>query len=80
MLNEDLYRAHRYKLGVGEGPAEHLPEKALPLESNLNLLHGGEETRLTTFNIKTPPVGHRLVFTLCRLKIIYLLLLFYYLE
>ncbi|XP_067946572.1 putative transferase CAF17 homolog, mitochondrial [Watersipora subatra] len=37
---EDAYRQHRYKLGVGEGPEEHIPEKSLPLECNSFLLHG----------------------------------------
>lgn len=41
-ISEDLYKAHRYRLGVSEGPSEHLPEKSLPLECNLVLLHGGK--------------------------------------
>lgn len=38
----ELYNQHRYRLGVGEGPVDHIPEKALPLECNLVLLNGGE--------------------------------------
>jgi len=36
----ELYNQHRYRLGVGEGPVDHIPEKALPLECNLVLLNG----------------------------------------
>lgn len=36
----DEYTMHRYKLGVGEGVIDHLPEKSLPLESNCDYLHG----------------------------------------
>ena len=37
----DVYNDHRYRLGVGEGPIEHIAEKALPLECNLVMLNGG---------------------------------------
>ena len=38
----EVYNDHRYRLGVGEGPVEHIAEKALPLECNLVMLNGGE--------------------------------------
>lgn len=43
----EVYKVHRYKLGVGEGPLEHIPDKALPLECNLLQLNGGITTHLT---------------------------------
>jgi folate-binding protein YgfZ len=36
----DVYRVRRYLNGIPEGPAEIVPEHALPHESNLDLLNG----------------------------------------
>lgn len=33
------YTIHRYKLGLGEGPQDHIDGKSLPLESNADLLN-----------------------------------------
>ncbi|XP_074662231.1 iron-sulfur cluster assembly factor IBA57, mitochondrial-like [Tubulanus polymorphus] len=38
--NEDLYRIHRYQLGIAEGVSDFHPGKSLPLESNLVFLNG----------------------------------------
>ncbi|GAO18419.1 hypothetical protein UVI_02046870 [Ustilaginoidea virens] len=38
--SEDAYTVRRYLHGVPEGPGEILPELALPLESNMDLMNG----------------------------------------
>ncbi|XP_070494135.1 putative transferase CAF17 homolog, mitochondrial [Chironomus tepperi] len=45
MLNESLgsdedYMEHRYKLGIGEGIVDLIPEKSFPLESNCDYMKG----------------------------------------
>ncbi|XP_023235910.1 putative transferase CAF17 homolog, mitochondrial [Centruroides sculpturatus] len=37
---EDSYEELRYRLGIGEGIADHPPGKCFPLECNLDYLHG----------------------------------------
>jgi folate-binding Fe-S cluster repair protein YgfZ len=39
--NEEQYTAARWRAGVAEGPAEIIAEESFPLESNLELMHGG---------------------------------------
>jgi len=39
-VSVDVYNEHRYKLGVPEGKLEIIPTKALPLEHNMDYLHG----------------------------------------
>ena len=41
VVDSEVYRLHRYRLGVAEGLEEIPSENALPLEYNLALLNGG---------------------------------------
>ncbi|KAG0713452.1 putative transferase CAF17, mitochondrial [Chionoecetes opilio] len=56
---KEMFRALRYRLGVGEGPEELPPTKCLPLEANCDYLHGvsfhkgcyvGQELTARTFH------------------------------
>lgn len=63
--DEEVYRLHRYRLGVGEGPLEHIPDKALPLECNLVQLNGGINVTSTSHYTAT-----MLIVTLRAMRII----------
>lgn len=42
---EAAYLSLRLRLGLSEGVVDHAPERALPLQCNLDFMNGGEMQR-----------------------------------